>query len=250
MSRLQPLWLALALLTTLPLGPLVRTPVRAADQGRSVVCYPLAGLLVGGLLALAAWLLAGTAAPLGAALVLTLWVGLTGALHLDGLADCADAWLAGHADPARCLRVMKDPAAGPMGVAALVLVLLLKLTALIALWTTAAVAVVAAAVLGRGAAAVLMATTPYRRRAGIASDQSAHLPAGAVIAVAAFAAIAMAAMMPPAAWSCALLAGALLLWAWRRLWLGRIGGYTGDTAGGLIELVETAVLVAAGLAWA
>ena len=52
MKRLQPFWLACALLTTLPVGPLVHTPVASRDSGRSVVCYPLVGLLIGLLVSL------------------------------------------------------------------------------------------------------------------------------------------------------------------------------------------------------
>ncbi len=50
-----------------------------------------------------------------AVLVLAVWVGLTGALHLDGLADSADAWLGGYGDRARTLAIMKDPYCGPAG---------------------------------------------------------------------------------------------------------------------------------------
>jgi adenosylcobinamide-GDP ribazoletransferase len=52
------------------------------------------------------------AAPLQAALLLALWVLLSGALHLDGLADSADAWLGGFGDRERTLQIMKDRAAG------------------------------------------------------------------------------------------------------------------------------------------
>ncbi|PWQ89005.1 adenosylcobinamide-GDP ribazoletransferase, partial [Enterococcus faecium] len=88
------------------------------------------GLLFGLLLWLASHLLQGTPSPLHAALLLTLWVLLSGALHLDGLADSADAWLGGFGDRERTLRIMKDPRSGPIAVVTLVLVLLLKFCAL------------------------------------------------------------------------------------------------------------------------
>ena len=70
---------------------------------------------------------------LHAALLLTAWVLLSGGLHLDGLADSADAWLGGFGDRERTLTIMKDPRSGPIAVVTLGLVLLLKFTALVAL---------------------------------------------------------------------------------------------------------------------
>jgi len=251
MRRLQPLWLALALLTTLPVAGLVRAPVTPAQQGRSVLCYPLVGLLLGGALALAAILLAGVTAPLGAALLLALWVGLTGALHLDGLADCTDAWFAGHReghdDGQLSLQVMKDPAAGPMGVTALVLVLLLKFAALLALWPRAAGALLAALVLARCAGLGLMLTTRYRRSSGLASAIDPNLPVVTALGIGALVLVAGALAWPVASWLVAVLAAAVCTCGWRAIWQRRIGGYTGDVVGGLIECVETTVLLVAAL---
>ncbi|MEQ9508599.1 MAG: adenosylcobinamide-GDP ribazoletransferase, partial [Alloalcanivorax xenomutans] len=127
-----PLRTALALMTRLPSG--LKHPPNDRDQGLAVACYPLVGLIVGLLLWLGAaaggWL-HWQNAPL-AILLVTAWVLITGALHLDGLADSADAWLGGYGDRERTLRIMKDPASGPAGVCAVVLVLLGKA---LALWT-------------------------------------------------------------------------------------------------------------------
>ena len=92
--------------------------------------YPLVGGLLGGLLWLASLGLADTPALLGAALLLSLWVLLSGALHLDGLGDCVDAWVGGYGERERTLAIMKDPRCGPMAVVALCLLLLLKCAAL------------------------------------------------------------------------------------------------------------------------
>ncbi|MFH4181104.1 adenosylcobinamide-GDP ribazoletransferase, partial [Acinetobacter baumannii] len=56
----------------------------------------------------------------------TLWIWLTGGLHLDGLADTADAWVGGFGDKQRTLQIMKDPSCGPIGVLSLVIICLLK----------------------------------------------------------------------------------------------------------------------------
>lgn len=103
-----PFWIALQFLSSLP----VRLPgMPAAEQmGRSLLFYPVVGLLFGVLLWAFDSLLAASPLLLHAALLLTLWVLLSGALHLDGLADSADAWLGGFGDRERTLTIMKDPA--------------------------------------------------------------------------------------------------------------------------------------------
>jgi len=63
------------------------------ELGRSLLFYPLVGLLFGLLLWGLNLALAGAPLLLHAALLLTAWVLLSGGLHLDGLADSADAWL-------------------------------------------------------------------------------------------------------------------------------------------------------------
>lgn len=74
-----PLWIALQFLSSLPVSlPGMPAP---REVGRSLLWYPLVGLLFGLLLWLASHFLQGTSAPLHAALLLTLWVLLSGALH-------------------------------------------------------------------------------------------------------------------------------------------------------------------------
>jgi len=65
-----------------------------------------------------------------AALTLAATLLLTGAMHEDGLADTADAWVGGHGDRERTLAIMKDPRAGAMAVIAIVTLLLLKLASM------------------------------------------------------------------------------------------------------------------------
>lgn len=251
MSRLvTPLILALSLLTTLPVARWLPARVRAIDQGRSVACYPLVGLIVGVALVIAAALVHSAPPLLAAVLVLAVWVGFTGALHLDGLADCADAGFAGHGDTSRILSVMKDPAAGPVAVATLGIVLLVKFAALAALLGHGVSIVgllLVVPMLARAAAAALMATTAYRRAQGIARDQAATRPRAAIAMAIVFVAIVGFFVLPPGLWALMTLLAGLIAWGWRQFWQRRIGGYTGDVVGALIELVETAALGAA--AW-
>ena len=229
---------------------LTRLPVRlpgvpaAAVQGRSLLYYPLVGLLLGLLLLIPAGLF-GATPSVAAALVLAVWVVVTGGLHLDGLADSADAWIGGHGDRERSLAIMKDPASGPMGVAALVLVLLLKFAALEALLDSGNHgALVLAPMLGRAGALALFLSTPYVRPGGLGQALADHLPrreAGHVLVLAGL----LAVILEGGTAFVMLLAAGALGWGLRALMLRRLGGTTGDTAGVLIELVEAAALVAA-----
>lgn len=125
------LLIALQFLTRLPVSlPGMPPPEQV---GRSLLWYPLVGLLLGLLLWGAHLLLGQTPALLQAAIILALWVGLSGGLHLDGLADTADAWVGGFGDRERTLTIMKDPRSGPIAVVVLVLLLLLKFAGLFTL---------------------------------------------------------------------------------------------------------------------
>lgn len=236
----MPLLIALQFLSSLPLQlPRMPTP---EEQGRSLLCYPLVGLLFGLLLLAGAWLLDGAPPVLAAALLLTLWVALSGALHLDGLADSADAWLGGLGDRERTLAIMKDPRSGPMAVVALVLLLLLKFAALLALLETGQwLALLLVPLLARASLLGLFLGTPYVRAGGLGAAMAAHLPRTAGWRVL----LLSAAACLLAGWSGLLAVAAalgvhLLL---RRQLLRRLGGTTGDTAGALLELSECALLV-------
>jgi adenosylcobinamide-GDP ribazoletransferase len=179
---------------------------------------------------------------LQAALLLAAWVLLTGGLHLDGLADSADAWVGGHGDRERTLDIMKDPRSGPAAVSALVLVLLLKFAALAALLQGGAGAVLLLApLLGRTALLGMLLTTPYVRAGGLGAAIAGHLPRRAGLAV--LLAAALGACFVADGWK-ALLAVLGVGWLLRRAFLARLGGVTGDTLGATVELAEAAALLA------
>ncbi len=239
-----PFWIALQFLSSLP----VRLPGMPEPEqlGRSLLFYPLVGLLFGGVLWLLNALLLGAPPLLHAALLLTAWVLLSGGLHLDGLADSADAWLGGFGDRDRTLLIMKDPRSGPIAVITLVLVLLLKFTALLALIEQGQMlALIIVPVLGRAALLGLFLTTPYVRAGGLGQALADHLPRRAawwVLLVCALGGVLVA------GWAgvCALAVTLAVFVGLRRMMLRRLGGCTGDTAGALLELLEMAVLVGVG----
>ena len=203
-------------------------------------------LLLGLLLWLAHLLLGQTSALLQAAIILALWVGLSGGLHLDGLADTADAWVGGFGDRERTLAIMKDPRSGPIAVVVLLLLLLLKFAALLTLLQAAKGAyLILLPWLGRSLLPLLLATTPYVRAGGLGQALVDHLPRqrlpwvlGAhLLGMLLFGCLGLLALVT-----------ALLLFVWlRRALVQRLGGTTGDTAGALVELAECAALLALAL---
>jgi adenosylcobinamide-GDP ribazoletransferase len=236
-----PLWIALQFLSSLP----VRLPGMPEPEqlGRSLLFYPLVGLLFGVILWVLNLALSGAPLLLHAALLLTVWVLLSGALHLDGLADSADAWLGGFGDRERTLTIMKDPRSGPIAVVTLVLVLLLKFCALLALLEQGhGFVLIIVPLLGRAALLGLFLTTPYVRAGGLGQALADHLPRRAgwwVLGASALACLLIAGVTAIVA-----LVVAFVGFVWlRQVMMRRLGGTTGDTAGALLELLEMAVLV-------
>jgi adenosylcobinamide-GDP ribazoletransferase len=177
-------------------------------------------------------------------LLVALWAGLTGGLHLDGLADSCDG-LGGGWSRERALSIMRDARSGPYGVTAIVLVLGLKAAALSSLpeglaWK----ALVLAPVLGRAAPLLLLALgRPARvEGAGHAAASGARWPtlaAGGLVA-------AVVSIATLGAWGAVALAVAGgMAWAWAAYLRRRLGGFTGDTLGALVEGTEAAVLTLA-----
>ena len=240
---IQPFLVALQFLTQLP----VRIDAQPSKKiiGRSLLYYPLVGLIIGALLVGLGWLLSSAPVLITAALLVTAWVVLTGGLHLDGLADCADAWIGGMGDSEKTMAIMKDPACGPAGVIAILLIILLKLTALhTLLMTDDWIALLVAVVIGRTLLPVLLLTTPYVRSNGLGYILSAYQPKRLTIIV--VAATVVAILLATRLYGIWLIISTVILFlVLRYLMLRRIGGTTGDTAGEVVEITETTVLLTA-----
>ncbi len=225
---------------------LTRVPTPAvtaneADFAASMRWFPAAGLLVGGGVAGLAWCGARVDPWTGAIAALVLWVLITGALHLDGLADIADGCGAAHGDRNRLLAVMADPHVGSFGVVAIVIQLLAKLvlihTVLVqGAWLPLALIPFAARI---GPLAWALWLPPLH--AGLAARFAEAVRTRDLIGWGLL--LLMGAVTAPG-----LLAEVLLVPAWA-LWLRRaVGGISGDGHGAGIELVETGLLLASILA--
>ena len=235
------LFAAIGFLTRIPVP--ARVFAGASSPSAQLAWYPAVGSLIGGLLWCLGWLLSGAEPMLAAGLLLVAWVALTGALHLDGLADSADAWVGGLGDRERTLSIMKDPRSGPIGVTAIVLVLLLKFVALASVPQPSAMLWLAP-LLGRALLTTAFMTTPYVRSGGLGSALvgESRIACGMALLLTAIAALF-------AGWHGlrAIVVAALVFACWRWSCMRRLGGMTGDTCGALTELTEAAVLVALAL---
>ena len=230
---------------------LTRIPVPSAPDdndrhvGYSVLFYPLVGLIIGAILAALFWTLTGAPVLLAAALLLVTWIVITGGLHLDGLADSADAWAGGLGNRERTLTIMKDPCCGPMGVVALVAVLIIKFAALAALLSGGDwIALLIIPLLARTALPALFVTTAYVRANGLGTPMVAHLPRATAIAVI-FMVLPAIPLITGLSGLKMLACGIVVFVVLRAMMKTRIGGTTGDTAGAMVEILETSMLIVA-----
>jgi adenosylcobinamide-GDP ribazoletransferase len=232
---------AVTFLTRVPVGRVV--DVGAADVARGAWFFPVVGGLVGGAAGLVAelaveWLPALAAGALAVATAAL----LTGAMHLDALADTTDALAASTRE--RALEIMRDHAVGAFGVTALVVVCLLDAALFGALAASGDAVVVglAAGALGRGAMLVPPSITSYARSGeGQGRALDGIRPASVAVGLAcAFVLALPAGVAGLSGVAVAALAAILLAGFTRR----RFGGYTGDVLGATAKLTETAVLIA------
>jgi adenosylcobinamide-GDP ribazoletransferase len=256
---LRALRLSVSLLTRLPVRA-IASPERTL-VGAAMAWAPIIGLAIGGigagllLLAEAAGGRGTTLLP--AALAIASIVVMTGALHLDGLADTADA-LGVRGDAARARAVGKEPAIGAFGVTAVVVILLLDVTAV----ATAASQGRSTTTLVIGSAAGRLAATWACRAEPPATDvglgawvartvrtRSAALSTAATFVIAGVVAATeqshriSATLTGLAAAGVALLVGAFV----RRIGCRAFGGLTGDVLGATISCAATAAYVVVAL---
>lgn len=229
----------------------IRRPFTPEELGAAVGFYPLAGMVLGLLLAGGHYLLALVLPPLlSAVLTLVLWVILTGALHLDGFIDTIDGLLGGFT-PEQRMEIMRDERVGAYALAGGTLLLLTKFSALAAApWLTPALLI--APLLGRWGIALAVVAYPYARQSGLgrAVKDHAGLPqaVGATLfTLAALVVLALWAPIAPVIFS--LFVAGLVTILFARFALRRLPGLTGDIYGAINELVEAAVLIIWCILW-
>src|SRR5688500_9243526 len=227
---------AVAFLTRIPVGRLAE--VDGAAVRRSAPLFPLVGGAIGALGGVVVDLAAGPLPPLAAAaLGLGAAALVTGGLHLDALADTADAL--GGTTRERRLEIMRDHAIGAFGAVALVVVLLFQ-ASLLASEASAWTALAVAAACGRWAALPLAAALPAARPEGTALSALSISSVALGLLVACGVAVGVRGLEGLAAVGAAALTAVMLGLFFRR-WLG---GVTGDTLGATSELAQASALAA------
>ena len=237
--KLRGLRLATQFLTRVPV-PAVED-ISAEEFSRSSAWFPFVGLVIGAVVSAIIYACAHRNANLATALGLLAWVWITGALHLDGLADLTDALAASHRDKQKFFTVLADPHVGAFAVVSIVLVLILKATGLAQISVPDLFALPLIPAWARlGPLAWSRWLKPLKP--GHGERFSWQLNVGWIVfwtvvllaASAVFAPILCAAPLAIAAW------GVWLNW--------RLGGTTGDCLGAGVEVTELVLLYALVLA--
>ena len=222
----------LGLLTIIPVR--YREPISAG----AYAYFPFVGLLVGLFLTGANFLLRAVFPNyVAAALLLALWVIVSGALHLDAFADACDGLFAATTREHR-LEILRDVHLGAFGAVGLMLLLIAKFAAIAS--ATAFAPLLLAPILGRWAM-VFAATFPLARSEGMAALFRARLTRRIVFVATVFAVLGCAffGAFGLAAFVATFVVALLVV----RLALNRLGGLTGDIYGMICESVEAGVLV-------
>ena len=238
---LTELSLAFSFLTILPVVD--RRPASDETVAASFAWFPIVGFILGVALIGEDRLLALVFPQVirSVLIVISLTI-ITGAVHLDGLADTADALGAGG-DHDRALDIMRDSRVGTFGASAIFFDLALKILALSTLaGHRRYAALIVAPMLARWAMLLVARGLPYLREAGagstlLRSESKTLGPRAAAVAAFTLAVIIALGALPPAAVAIAIVFAMRLFY---RRWLG---GVTGDLIGACGELVEIAVLV-------
>jgi len=227
-------------LTIIPL-PFFRETTEK-DLNNSPVFFPVVGLVIGLILA-GLSLLFGLFfnRTISSILVVIAWVIITGAMHLDGLADTCDGLGGSNIDER--LEIMRDSHHGTFGVTGIVCILLLRVFSISGIsgsWLTGSL--ILAPVAGRWAMVMAITRFPYPRPSGLGTVFKKN--AGTFNLIVAFLVLLIVSLVLPL-WSGVIIAVVAVLVAFLlACFLFRIfGGLTGDNYGAINEIVETAVLL-------
>lgn len=242
--RLRDVQLAFALLTRLPLPHVDFDTSDTRPAAHGAWAYPLVGLAVGGITLAVAVILdtLGASPAVAAGFAVLAGVLATGAMHEDGLADCADGFWGGWTMERR-LEIMKDSQVGAYGVLALLLIVGLRWALIIQVIESGVLAgaVLTAAVASRAVMVWVMGTLPQARSTGL-SHQTGQPHLQTVFAALGIGLCVTVLAVGHVVFLVAALAGLTGL-GLIRLARTKIGGQTGDVLGGTQQIVETVVLL-------
>ena len=223
--------LAISMLTTLPFFKV--HDFYKGINGYAVMFYPVVGFLLGTILyGSYLFLQSYTSHMHVAVIVFTLWVMLTGALHLDGLSDTIDGLFV---KKERALQVMKDPHTGGMGMIFSVVFLILKVTTLIVLDAMYLLPFVM--MLARFNAVLAIYIFPYISPNGMSALAKEEFRTTQLFVVFAYVFVLSFVF----SWSL-LFISLFVLFVIKTFFMRRYGGFSGDIYGFTIEMTELILL--------
>jgi adenosylcobinamide-GDP ribazoletransferase len=235
--------LAISFLTILPV--IDRRPASEDTVAASFAWFPIVGFLIGVALVGEDWLLAFFFAQvIRSVLIIVSLTIVTGAVHLDGLADTADALGAG-CDRERALDILHDSRVGTFGASAIFFDLTLKILALSTLaGHRRYAALIFAPMLARWAMLIVASGLPYLRASGSGSTLlSGKILRARTAVVAVFTLVVMLMLGELHTINVSIAVAIAIVFAMRSFYRRWMGGVTGDLTGACGELVEIAVLV-------
>ncbi len=175
-------------------------------------------------------------------------VAITGGIHLDGLADVADA-LSSHASPARKMEIMKDPHAGAFALIALACYLLAQVALageaeVAAPHELAALALIPMASRCTSGLATLALPSASKQGMQQAFREAGRAQSRPLVVLGVESAVVAAALFwaSPTMGLVSVLACGLCLARARRRGLKEFGGFNGDQAGCLLQTCELVLL--------
>ncbi len=232
---------ALRFLTIIPLPG--RREVSPEEVGRSIVYFPLVGVIIGLILVGLSWLLMLflPSALVNVLLVVAL-VAISGALHLDGFVDTCDGMVGGKTVEERW-RVMQDSRAGSFGIVGVCLLLLVKYVSLNAVpdgWLMPTLVLMP--VVSRWAMVYAVFAYPYAKPSGLgkAFKQGARWWRFVIATVIT---LVVAVVLAQLAGFIIMLAIWIIVVAMAAYLKGKLGGLTGDTYGAINEVAEVCLLI-------
>jgi adenosylcobinamide-GDP ribazoletransferase len=235
--------IALQFLTRIPIK--VKDAISQQDYGCSMVWFPAVGFILGLLLVLifksASALFPRPAAEI---LVITAYMFLTGAIHIDGLADTLEGLYGGRGNKEKTLAIMKDSAVGAIGALAIALDIILRFVLLDTLPLAKIPQVlIATAVLGRWAQVLFTLNSDSASKGGAGEAFSHGINPGIFILSTLIMLSINLFFLKPFTLLCALLFICALVLLMKNYFRRVIGGITGDTIGAANEVAEISVLL-------
>jgi len=233
-------FLALQFLTVIPLQ--IKGQIDDEDFGKSLLYFPLVGLILGGILAISIYIFRMFPPLVMAALLITVSIFLTGGLHLDGFSDTCDGLYGFHL-PEKRLEIMRDSRTGVMGVIGLVCLLILKFSLLAhipfaSLWKV----LVMMTVFSRWAQVIACYGSKYPRQEGkarlfIEQARLHYVVTGGLLVFFLFL------LLAPGKGLIVFFGALIIVSLFIKYIRKKIGGMTGDTIGATNEIAEVAALL-------